>query len=379
MDRVLGFGGSSSPAIFGAIAQAIHYIAVQETQRKFPMCDFEILHLADDFLVVGSTPVHTAMAFASINHVLKEMGIPTEPSKNQLPCHELTYLGLVLNAKNGTIAIPDDKRNGMVADIEALVALKMFGVKKAQSIVGKLHFTHMCFACLFPLVADFYPLLKPAVRSGITSFPPTKEIKENLHTLRAAILLNPIGKFDDFDIPIAESDVTFAIDASGRDGVGGFAITRDGNGSSFHMPWPKAKWDMDEEETSSGLQEMAAICVALSLVPSQSTVSIFSDSSNATNAMAKGFSTKKRINFVLRRIMFVCFSREINLKVIWHSRDGSPSALAADKLSHGCIVDAQALVPTDITKDFQTLSPQDFLNSLETSINTSSLQSHFQP
>lgn len=360
LDRVFGFGGRSSPAIFGALANAIHWIAEDEVRRRFPSCEFRMYHLADDFLVVGSTIDHTTTVFNVLLDVLVQLGIPTAPKKTVSPCFQLEYLGLFIDAALGAVSIPEDKRTRMSKDMMALLSKSRWNLKKTESIVGKLHFTHVCYPSMFPYISIFYARMAPAQRGGDTSLWPSTAMTQNLATLNTVINNNPRSLFSSFRASPTNAEITFAVDAAGRAGAGGFGTNGTGTTHAFHLQWPPG-WSMDEAETSSALQELIAILLTVTTYGhAHRRINIWSDSLPAVLSLSKGFSTCRRPNIVIKEILRQAQELDVVVLVLWHKRSGSPSALAADALSRGLLLQARKLAPCLCTTALKTLQQQDF-------------------
>ena len=100
--------------------------------------------------------------------------------KTTQPTVELEYLGLKLNSKDLTVSIPTDKKSRMINEMKNILTSKQWSTKAMEKIVGKLHFTHVCYPELFPRVAEFYTQLAPATRTGMEKFWPTNRLKKNL-------------------------------------------------------------------------------------------------------------------------------------------------------------------------------------------------------
>ena len=361
VDRCLGFGGASSPAIFGQLANAIQYIAEERIKIRHPDCEYRMKHLADDYIVVGKDFQHTHQAFNCLLSTLEDMGIPTAPDKTEPPTTKLCYLGIDIDITNTTVSLPEDKRKRMVADMEKILSAEQWKTKDMERIVGKLNFAHVCYPESFPLVAGFYKQMCPASRKGQVHFSPSVMNVKNMKKLKQIISNNPTNNFSAFAATPTNAQATFAVDAAGRDGVGGFGLDGQGWNHSFHLEWPLG-WNQDDDEFwSSQLQELVGMfLVVVQHSPTFNRINIFTDSLPATQALHKGFSTKEEPNRIIFNILQQCQENNCTLCVMWRERDKCSSARAADLLSRGLLAQAQKLIPQISVDGFHKLSPNDF-------------------
>ena len=136
--------------------------------------------------------------------------------------------------------------------------------------------------------------------------------------------------------------MTIPVDAAGDDGMGGFYL-----GESprwFHAPWP-ARW----REGSSTLKELraatTAVAVGAVLADSASEVTqvLVHTDSRACEEGTQFYSVP--LNAAVADLLALCVSKGVVLVVLWHRRDTSVSALAADALAHGNLQAAARFVP----------------------------------
>jgi hypothetical protein len=175
-----------------------------------------------------------------------------------------------------------------------------------------------------------------------------------------AIRANPSVAFDTFDAEPSAGDWTFTVDASGRDGGGGATYDQhDQCCGAFHFPWPEG-WTMDEEAVSSGLQELATIGVAISISIGHGTrFVVWTDSSAAVNAVARGSSSVPAINRAVQFILEICATHGVVALVCWHRRD-SLSGRVADHLSHGHFSQAGLLDPRIVSAPRMQIATRKF-------------------
>jgi hypothetical protein len=101
------------------------------------------------------------------------------------------------------------------------------------------------------------------------------------------------------------------------------------------------------------LQELFTIGLAVLMhAIDHNSITVWTDSTVATDVAAKGRSKIGVLNHLVRIVLDVCASEGCVLVVAWHGRDSSPTAIAADLLSRDDFQAAQRLVRID-TKSSQ--------------------------
>jgi hypothetical protein len=169
----------------------------------------------------------------------------------------------------------------------------------------------------------------------------SRSARNDAGDLADALGATPALQWDDLYLTPHNADVTFAVDASGQDGCGGFSLD---TGEVFHAAWPKG-WRQHDLHMSTALQEMVAITFLAQTVPEGTRLCVWTDSSACKDSFGKARSSTPIVNQLLRALLAACLRRRVHLVVAWHFRDTSISAIAADHCSHGAFQDAAALVP----------------------------------
>ena len=166
----------------------------------------------------------------------------------------------------------------------------------------------------------------------------------NAQTLWKIINNNPRTSFSHFSLQPLDATTISCCDASGPDGAGAWSWeTESGSFKALHQPWPKG-WSSADDFTSSTLQELATILLTVTIHNSKRHL-IFTDSIAAVHILARGWSPNVTINKTLAAIFTACTHFDSVLTLVWHRRDSSPGALAADSLSHANLQDASRYIP----------------------------------
>ena len=359
-DRCIGFGCASSPSIFGAVSDAVHWIAESELKRRHPHCRARYIHLADDYLTIGASQEECKEAFDCLRDVLASVGLPEAEKKTVEPTQRLQYLGMIIDAGKGEVSIPDDKRLRLESQLMSMKDRPDWNPFMVAGVVGSLHFLHSCFMELFPWVADFYRSFVPPMQRRQSTYKPSPELRPNVRLLLEAVQSDPHSDFTRIHPSFMDSDVTAAVDAAGDLGGGGFAFGRLGVLGAFHFPWAK-EWQREAKGNSSGSQELGATLMAVEKWgPEANQMTVMTDSTVAVQALAKGFSAKSpRVNMLAREILLACRRLKIVLLVVWHSRSGSASAKAADSCSRADFALAVSQIPALSTSHLDRVALED--------------------
>ena len=133
-DMCLPMGCSISCALFETFSTFLefHIKRVLETNS--------ITHYLDDFLLIGNSMAHCEVLMSTFKEVCAQLGVPLAAEKTEGPCHEITYLGLVIDAVKREVRVPGDKINALRSKIQSFWGRNKLSLKEIQSLVGSLNF-----------------------------------------------------------------------------------------------------------------------------------------------------------------------------------------------------------------------------------------------
>lgn len=100
-DSRLPFGASMSPGIFQRITSSI--------QRMMQRRGYVTLVYLDDFLILAATAQECYRAFHVLVSLLQRLGFTINWDKVSYPCQKLTFLGVLIDSVNRTLALPEEK------------------------------------------------------------------------------------------------------------------------------------------------------------------------------------------------------------------------------------------------------------------------------
>ena len=133
VDITLPFGSAISCAIFEEIATLIHWIFKQKTAVRF-------VHYLDDYIWVHKQFIVCMSACHTVQAVVREVGLPLVPEKFVWPTQKLDFLGLTIDTIRMAVAIPRDKRQVILKEIDKMLGVTKCKVKQVQSLAGCLNF-----------------------------------------------------------------------------------------------------------------------------------------------------------------------------------------------------------------------------------------------
>ena len=351
VDLCLGFGGRMNPFLWDCVAAALQWVMTARFAAAGLIAD--IYRLLDDVLTIGRDDYHSAAAHKCVLDTLADHGLPSHPGKEQFG-RQVIFLGLGLNLTEFFLELPEDKRVEMIAMLDSIASSShQLRTATCESITGKLGFAQAAMPHNRARINSFYASMGPALRGGAHWMNPSAQMKRDAASFSRALSRQPQVAFSVFEADPTNSELTCAVDAAGRDGAGGHGLDHaSGRTFGFHTPWTPG-WTQDDPGVSSGLQELFTIgLVILMHAADFSSITVWTDSTVATDVVAKGRSSIGPLNHIVQIILDVCAEEGCTLVVAWHGRDSSPSAIAADLLSRNDFQAARRLVRID-TKSSQ--------------------------
>ena len=306
---VLPQGTAQSPAIFCAVTEAAAYIFNTLFKKEGVCC--RVFVYVDDFILVADNHAHMQHAFHLMDSEAALLGLSWNPKKDMgrdSPLTSLEALGLLINAPDLTLSLPESKRVAYLAEVDAFTAQFQGATtcprKAMEKLLGKLVFA--CRVCrwgyLFTqaILDDLYPGFQERTlrvpisdatwhdlsfwRSALgDSFHLWVGTKRHLLSTKAAAITA-----SDFDLEIFS-------DASKRFGVGGIL------GSEVLS----LKWSSDVSDIHIGALELEAVYQNLLHWREEVTncsVLVWVDNTQAMAALNKGASRKPLLRDTLLRI-----------------------------------------------------------------------------
>lgn len=133
VDLCVSFGNRASCFLYEAFSKALAHIYATKTGIKG-------VSYLDDALQVGVGQQTTNSYLNIFLQICREIRMPIADDKTVLATQVIVFLGLILNAKDRTIGIPEDKVTKALNQIEFFLAAKKVTVLDVQKLTGLLNF-----------------------------------------------------------------------------------------------------------------------------------------------------------------------------------------------------------------------------------------------
>ena len=135
IDTALPFGLCSAPKIFNAVADAVHWILARSS--------IDTLHYLDNFLIIGPRDKEECEAVLGRVYILfAKLGIPIASQKTEGPARSLVFLGIVIDAVEGVLRLPEEKLRRLQRTIREWESRRTCTKRELLSIIGQLQ--HAC-------------------------------------------------------------------------------------------------------------------------------------------------------------------------------------------------------------------------------------------
>ena len=132
-DRVLMFGGRSSPRLFNDIAKAAAFIM---NKQGVSYCD----QYLDDFVTAASTNNECDSNLQSMLLTCQDLGFSVNPQKVHSPTTCLEFLGIVIDTCSMELRISTERLTSVMEELERWRGRKRATKREVLSLIGKLIF-----------------------------------------------------------------------------------------------------------------------------------------------------------------------------------------------------------------------------------------------
>ena len=133
VDTALPFGLRSAPLIFTVLATALIWIMKQKGVTN------AISYVIDDFLTAGAPDSPECQKNADMmRETCEEVGLPTEPKKDEGPATSISFLGSELDTAAKEIRLPADKLTRSRAKLARWRDRKSCRKRELLSLIGSL-------------------------------------------------------------------------------------------------------------------------------------------------------------------------------------------------------------------------------------------------
>ena len=159
LDITMPFGARASSAHMQRVADAIVAILADKGVEAF-------MYL-DDMIVVAPDQKTAIAHYAVARELLEELGLPEAADKAQPPAPAVTWLGIVIDARAGTLSVPRDKLRQVVQYATHFMNRRSISRKDLQSVLGRLLYIAKCIRPARLFVSRLLEQLRGAKRPHI--------------------------------------------------------------------------------------------------------------------------------------------------------------------------------------------------------------------
>ena len=131
-DTRLPFGAKSSPMIFHRLTQSVRRMMAR---RGFS----DIIVYLDDFLVIAPTKDQCKLAYDTLSELLLNLGFTISERKLVPPTQCLTFLGVELNTREGSMTLPQSKLTDLHKFLKGFQSKHSATKQQLQRLAGKLN------------------------------------------------------------------------------------------------------------------------------------------------------------------------------------------------------------------------------------------------
>ena len=231
IDTALPFGLCSAPKIFNAVADAVHWILARSS--------IDTLHYQDDFLIIGPREKEECEAvLGRVYKLFAKLGIPIASQKTECPARSLVFLGIVIDAIEGVLRLPEEKLRRLQRTIREWESRRTCTKRELLSIIGQLQ--HAC--CVVRPGRSFLRRMIDLSRSVKEMDRPIRLNRGFKSDLQWWALFLPTWNGVSMMAGAVRSDwaATMTSDASGSWGCGAFTSS----GEWLQLQWPESWADV---------------------------------------------------------------------------------------------------------------------------------------
>eukprot|EP01132_Coremiostelium_polycephalum_P010169 gene10169-12475_t len=129
--KALPFGLTSAPRIFTQVLKPV----INVLRAK----GISIIAYLDDLLIIGKTQEECQNHIQQVLSLLTTLGFTPNLEKSVLtPCQQLIFLGFLVDSQKMKLFIPQDKKKGVIKEIQSVLKKEYCSLRNLASVKGKL-------------------------------------------------------------------------------------------------------------------------------------------------------------------------------------------------------------------------------------------------
>ena len=129
------FGEKIGSSLCSHLTDLFRYLAFQQGH---------ITYTYVDDVIATSGPEYAELGFSFLKNLLEELNFPISPNKLVSPTHEATCLGIIINTRNQTLSVPQEKLQEILEKCREVINCTVVTKNKFQSLLGSLMYVHKC-------------------------------------------------------------------------------------------------------------------------------------------------------------------------------------------------------------------------------------------
>ena len=295
----LPFGLTTAPWAFSRVMRPI--------KSCLRLRGVQVSSFIDDFLILAVTSAQSLLHTKWTQNLLQWLGFQINFEKSSLsPLQSIEYLGVLLNLRNLTMALPLDKVNKIMSICQTTSSSFMMTRRQLESLVGLLNFAHPLLPLgrmhLTPIITWMNQHTSPALRD--INIPIDASLKEALLPFQEKRYLST---------PVSFQQLVPSLDIS--------TDASDHAWSCVLLPFRiQDCWTQWERSRSINWKEVKAIYNTLSFFQdnlSGRVIRIHTDSMVALFCLRRmGSLNSPETNDILRQLLLLCHRRNIVFQVV---------------------------------------------------------------
>lgn len=314
VDTCISFGSRASCFLYEKLSKALAHIYYVKT--GVPGVSY-----LDDALQIGISEEQADVLLQAYLNICSQINMPMADDKTVYATQIIIFLGMLLNARNGTIGLPQDKINKALNQIDSILGDRNVTILRMQQITGLLNFFGRAIVPGRAFTRRLYAAFSSTHLKQHHHIRVSNEVRLDLSMWRTFLLsgdcvFRPFVDFDDKDNVI---DLPCYSDAAKSPVLGYAACFLDHSAKSVQFCF--AQWEpefIQSFDPSVQFLELFALSCGVFLFAgklSNKKVRIYCDNQAVLSMVNNGTSSCKHCMILIRQITLSCLFQNISLQV----------------------------------------------------------------
>ncbi|KAE8220475.1 hypothetical protein CF319_g6006 [Tilletia indica] len=313
VDLRLPFGLASATGLWGLVADATRAII----ERLYEKEGIRVVKWVDDFVFVR--PPGCQVTLDQIMEATEPLGFPWHKTKRSEFDKVVRYLGFNFDLHAYTVWLPDEKAKAFLERVRPFTTRGPCSLKATQEVIGSLQHVSMMARDMAPFLADFIGSLRAYDSNNpfeklYISDKVRDEAKKWVATLSGNFRRSFAPPGPTFNVPIY-------VDASTEWGIG--IVVGDAWAAWKLLPG----WEADSRGIlwAEAVALELGVLAALSIGAKGHTILVRGDNQGVIGSFRRGRSRGRQANSVLKRLLALERSREVEIRVEYIRSEDNPA------------------------------------------------------